>query len=134
MINLDTGTAIAFIADNSPIRYQLKNYVQTKQLVMTVTAFSELKNIVRIIAGIREKTRAKAFKERLIIIPDDPSSRSLNLTPNRKLGENDIIILGTGDRLGIVTMTADAKAVKAAIRQGINFHVYLHQPVPLQGV
>jgi hypothetical protein len=44
------------------------------------------------------------------------------------------IILGTGDRLGIVTMTADAKAVKAASHQGVNFHVYLHQPVPLQGV
>ena len=30
-------------------------------------------------------------------------------------------------------MTADAKAVRAAIAQGINFSVYIHNPCPLTG-
>ncbi|MCV3215913.1 DUF1308 domain-containing protein [Plectonema radiosum NIES-515] len=46
---------------------------------------------------------------------------------------NDIIILGTGDRLGIFTTTADAKAVRAASAQGVDFNVYIHSPCPLTG-
>ncbi|WP_254434416.1 DUF1308 domain-containing protein [Dolichospermum sp. UHCC 0352] len=45
----------------------------------------------------------------------------------------DIIILGTGDQLNIVTTTADAKAVRAASAQGVDFHVYIHPPFPLTG-
>ncbi|MDZ7961490.1 MAG: DUF1308 domain-containing protein [Aulosira sp. DedQUE10] len=40
-------------------------------------------------------------------------------------------MLGTGDQIGIVTMTADLKAVRAASAQGVNFNVYLHPPYPL---
>ena len=64
-------------------------------------------------------------------IPDSPSERALNLKPTRRLGEQDIIILGTGDKLGIVTLTADAKAIKAALAQGVDFKVYVHPPCPL---
>ncbi|QZZ20447.1 DUF1308 domain-containing protein [Leptothermofonsia sichuanensis E412] len=46
---------------------------------------------------------------------------------------NDIIILGTGDQMGIVTMIADSKAVQAASFQGINFNVYRHSSYPLTG-
>ena len=46
---------------------------------------------------------------------------------------NDIIILGTADRLGIVTMTADAKAIRAAAAQGVDFLVHLHVSCPLTG-
>jgi hypothetical protein len=46
---------------------------------------------------------------------------------------NYIIILGTGDQLNIITTTADAKAVRAASAQGVDFHVYIHPPFPLTG-
>ncbi|MFM5900912.1 MAG: DUF1308 domain-containing protein [Dolichospermum sp.] len=71
--------------------------------------------------------------QRVTIIPDNPSPKALNLQPTRKLGINDIIILGTGDQLNIVTTTADAKAVRAASAQGVDFHVYIHPPFPLTG-
>ncbi len=58
---------------------------------------------------------------------------ALNLQPTRKLGINDIIILGTGDQLDIVTTTADAKSVRAAFAQGVDFQVYIHPPFPLTG-
>lgn len=35
--------------------------------------------------------------------------------------------------MGIVTMTADAKAVRAASAQGVDFNVYLHSSYPLTG-
>jgi predicted nucleic acid-binding protein len=133
VLNLDTGTAIALIAENSPHRYELRQYVNGKEMVMTQTAFSEFIPIVKTIARLSEQTRANRLLQRVTIIPDNPSSRALNLKPTRNLGINDIIILGTGDQLGIVTTTADAKAVRAASAQGVDFHVYIHPPFPLTG-
>lgn len=67
------------------------------------------------------------------IVPDNPSTRAKTLRLTRRIDVNDIIILGTGDQMGIVTMTADAKAVRAASAQGIDFNVYLHLPYSLKG-
>jgi hypothetical protein len=80
-----------------------------------------------------EQARASRFLQRITIIYDNPSVRALKLQPTRKLGVNDIIILGTGDRLSIITTTADAKAVRAASAQGVDFNVYIHPPCPLTG-
>ncbi|GJD16200.1 hypothetical protein RIVM261_011560 [Rivularia sp. IAM M-261] len=55
------------------------------------------------------------------------------MRPTRNLDANDIIILGTGDQMGIITMTADAKAVRAASAQGVEFNVYIHPPYSLKG-
>ena len=78
-------------------------------------------------------SRRYRLLQRVTIIPDNPSHRALNLQPTRNLGINDIIILGTGDQLNIFTTTADAKAVRAASAQGVDFHVYIHLPFPLTG-
>lgn len=133
MFNLDTGTAIAFIAEGSPIRFQLRTYLRNRPLLITRTAITEFISIAFTIGGNSEQARANRFLKRVQTIPDRPSQRALNLKPTRKLGEQDIIILGTGDRLGIVTLTADAKAVKAALAQGVDFQVYVHPPCPLTG-
>jgi hypothetical protein len=133
MINLDTGTAIAFIAEKSTIRYLLRQYVNEQEMVMTHTAFSEFTTIVKTIGGLSEQNRANRFLQRVTIVSDNPSPRALNLQPTRKIGINDIIILRTGDQLGIVTTTADAKAVRAASAQGVDFLVYIHPPFPLTG-
>ncbi|WP_254433111.1 MULTISPECIES: DUF1308 domain-containing protein [unclassified Dolichospermum] len=105
VLNLDTGTAIALIAENSPHRYELRQYVNGKEMVMTQTAFTEFTNIVKTIARLSEQNRANRLLQRVTIIPDNPSPKALNLQPTRKLGINDIIILGTGDQLNIVTTT-----------------------------
>ncbi len=132
MLNLDTGTAIAFIGEGSLQRYSLRSYVDHKSMIMTATALTEFRSIVEDIAGDREKARAERFLQKVQIIADNPSDRALNLKPTRKLGENDIIILGTGDKLGIITLTADIKAVKAALAQGVDFEVHIHPPYPLR--
>jgi RHS repeat-associated protein len=132
-VNLDTGTAIAFIAEGSPLLPQLEAYVQDKQMVMTRTAFLEFVRIVTTIGGVSERTRAGTFLQRVNEVDDDPSDRALNLRVTGGLGPNDIVIFGTADRLGIITMSADERAVRASSNQGVDFVVYLHPPVPLTG-
>lgn len=133
MINLDTNTAVAFIAEGSPARYKLRRFVNNQQMIMTQTAFDEFINIVQYSAGSLEQIRANRFLQKVIVVPDNPSSAAQKLIPTRSLDPNDIIILGTGDQMGIVTMTADAKAVRAASSQGVDFNVYLHLPYSLTG-
>ncbi len=133
MFNLDTGSAIALIAENSPVRFQIKAYIENQPLVICRTAITEFIDIAFTIGGSFEQDRANRFLRRVKTIPDNPSPRSIRLKPTRKLGEQDIIILGTGDSLGIVTLTTDAKAVKAALAQGVDFKVYVHSPFPLLG-
>lgn len=133
MINLDTNTAIAFIAEGSTVRYQLRAFVNQQRLVMTQTAFDEFINIVQRSGGSSEQARANRFLQRVTLVPDNPSTVAQMLRPTRNLDVNDIIILGTGDQMRIVTMTADAKAIRAASAQAVNFNVYLHLPFPLIG-
>lgn len=61
-------------------------------MVMTQTAFNELTNIVKSIAGALEQARASRFLQRVAVIRDNPSARALNLQTTRNLGTNDIII------------------------------------------
>lgn len=133
MVNLDTNTAIAFIAEGSTVRHQLRAFVQDQQLMMAQTAFDEFTNIVKYSGGILEQERANRLLERVTVVSDSLSIAAQALKPTRSLDPNDIIILGTGDQMGIVTMTADAKAVRAASAQGVDFNVYLHPPYPLTG-
>jgi predicted nucleic acid-binding protein len=133
VINLDTNTAIAFVAEGSTVRHQLKALVQNQQMVMAQTAFDEFVNIIQYSGGALEQERANRFLNRVMVVPDNPSIAAQALQPTRSLDPNDIIILGTGDQMGIVTMTGDAKAVRAASAQGVNFNVYLHLPSPLTG-
>ena len=132
-VNIDTGTANAFISQDSPIRHELKAYVQGKDMVMTETAVNEFRNIVNGAGGALEQSRAERFLNRVTIIPDNPSGRAMELQVTKKVGANDKIIFGTGDNMNIVTMTSDAKFVRGASAQGVDFNVYVHQPMPLQG-
>ncbi|HCY07188.1 MAG TPA: hypothetical protein DHS57_08095 [Erysipelotrichaceae bacterium] len=54
------------------------------------------------------------------------------LDVTKKVGANDKIIFGTGDNLGITTMTSDAKFLRGAEAQGVKFESYVHKPVPLR--
>jgi predicted nucleic acid-binding protein len=134
VINLDTNSAIAFVAENSTVRQPLRAFGQNQQLLMVQTAYDEWINILKYSGGPVEQARANRFLERIVVVPDNPSIAAQALQPTRSLGRNDIIILGTGDQLGVVTVTADAKAVRAASAQGVNFNVYLHLSYPLAGV
>ena len=133
MINLDTNTAIAFVAEGFPVRHQLRAFVGNQHLVMVQTAYDEFLRIIQASGGTAEQERAERFLKRVTVIPDNPSTAAQMMKPTCRIGANDIIILGTGDQMGIVTMTADAKAVRAASAQGVDFNAYLHPPYSLTG-
>ncbi|MDQ2792762.1 MAG: DUF1308 domain-containing protein, partial [Bacteroidota bacterium] len=62
------------------------------------------------------------------------SVRASELTVTKKVGANDKIIFGTADKLGIKTVTADAKFLRGAEAQGVVFDAVVHPPVPLKGL
>lgn len=131
-INIDTVSAISFISESSTVRHLLKAVVSGKQMVMTQTAVDEFKNVLKV-AGPIEQARAINFLNRVNIIADDPSVRALGLVLTKKVGSNDKLIFGTGDKLGIQTVTADRRFVSGALAQGVDFDVFLHDPVALTG-
>jgi len=131
-VNIDTGTAVAFTSEGSAVRHQLKSFVAGKEMHMTETALAEFQGTLRS-AGPLEAARGQRFLNRVSIIPDTPSSRAMGLNITRKVGANDRIIFGTGDQLGIPTMTSDAKFLSGASAQGVEFDAFLHSPVPFTG-
>ena len=131
-VNLDTGSAAAFVSQNSPVRHQLKAHVAGKQMVMTQTAAEEFAGLLSV-AGPEEAARAQRFMHRVEVISDTPSARAVALLETRRVGAADKVIFGTGDQLGIPTMTSDAKFIRGAAAQGVSFVVILHDPVPLRG-
>jgi hypothetical protein len=133
-INLDASTAITFVAEGSPIRNALKAMVSGKQMVLTQTAEREFLRILKKYGGPKEQARAQRFLVRVRIIQDNPSARARALKTSRHLGANDIVILGTGDTMGIVTLTADRKALSAALSQGVNFNAFFHFSDQLKGI
>ena len=131
-INIDTGSAVAFISEGSPIRHALKAVVGEKQMIMTETALAELRGTLRV-AGPAEAARADRFLSRVQAVADNPSLRALALKVTKSVGANDIQVFGTADRMRVTTMTSDAKFLRGASAQGVDFDTHLHQPVPLQG-
>jgi hypothetical protein len=131
-VNIDTGSAAAFVSQNSPVRHQLKAHVAGKQMVMTQTVAEEFAGLLSV-AGPEEVARAQRFMRRVEVIPNTPSARAMALIETRRVGAADKVIFGTGDQLGIPTMTSDAKFIRSAAAQGVSFAVILHDPVPLRG-
>lgn len=130
-VNLDATSAVTFISEGSPTRGLLKKYVAGRPMLMCHTAQQEFSNILRWIAGPLEAARGRRLLSRVTIVPDNPSARAAALRPTHNLDAEDIIILGTGDALGVATMTADAKSLRAAAAQGVVFTVFPHTSIPL---
>jgi hypothetical protein len=133
-INLDASTGVALVSEGSPDRKFIKAAIAGKRMVMTKTAEQEFMLIVSLFAGPSENARAMRLLGRVTIVPDNPSARARRLRPTQNLEPPDIIVFGTGDELGIVTTTSDRQAVSAARSQGIDFAVFFHAAIRLQGV
>jgi Protein of unknown function (DUF1308) len=132
-VNLDTSGATGFVAEGSPVRVLLKNFVAGRPMLMCMSAQTEFLNAVAKKAGITERARATRFLKRVTIVPDAPSARIMALWGTKRIRNPDRIIFGTGDALGIVTVTSDGRFVRAAAGQGLILSVFLHPPGRFQG-
>ncbi len=124
-VNLDSGTVRAMLDGSS---FDVEAAVFNKKMVITTTAFEEVSLYAE--KYDKQKELAILLKARDIkTIPDNPSERAMSLTTTRKVGENDKIIFGTGDKLNIKTISSDAKFVSGASAQGVDFDVIIHEPI-----
>ena len=137
-VNLDTGSAVALVsADTSApaiiARTTVETLLRSSDPIMTRTAVVEFFRQVVTIAGPQERRAAASLMTQVKEVPDDPSDRVRSLRYTRSIKEPDILIFGTGDRHGIITVTADDSFVRAAASQGVTLNAVVHKPVPLTG-
>ncbi|WP_234023143.1 RHS repeat-associated core domain-containing protein [Sorangium cellulosum] len=135
-VNLDTGTLIAASSLRDPwLTAGVNLFLADKNLVATQAVINEFLAGPIKVAGATEKTLAAALLARVTVIPNDPSARVMNLqAPSKKkqeiLGPVDRIAFGTGDKLGIRTVSSDEKFRKEAEKQGVHLNVVIHPPNP----
>ncbi|WP_084668068.1 DUF1308 domain-containing protein [Myxococcus stipitatus] len=103
-----------------------------RAMVMTETAATEFQSMIRV-AGPEEAERTKRFLGRVSVVPHNPSARSMGLNVTKGVGVNDIRTFGTGNAMGTPTMTSDAKFLRGAPAQEVDFGAFAHAPVPLRG-
>jgi predicted nucleic acid-binding protein len=133
VVNIDTGIGFAFVGEGSPVRARLKAFVQGKTMVMCQTARAEFLNAVAKHGGPLEQARAGRLMARLTVVADAPSPRAQALRTTQGVQPPDKIIFGTGDALGAVTATTDAKFTRAAAAQGVVIAAVVFPQFRLQG-
>ena len=130
---MDTGAMIDLVAEGSPVRQSIRAYIGTKTMYLCFTALAEFQGIVNRHAGPHETDRANRLLNRITLVPDNPSPRALALRETRKVGANDKIIFGTGDSLGVETLTTDLNFISGARAQGVSFRFKLYSEYRLTG-
>jgi len=133
-VNLDSGTARALVGEGSPVRHDIKAAIGERQMVMTETAEAEFRSAASRLAGPKEAARTERLMGRVNVVPDDPSARVAGLTLTKKVGVNDRLIFGTGDKMGIQTLTSDANFVRGAAAQGVALDAWIHSAFSFLGL
>ena len=106
----------------------LQAFLENKSLIACQTCIDAFKDIISTIGGASEKLRAEKLLERIKVVPDSPSDRSLSLHNSGKINKRGKIIFGTGDSLQAMTVTANKGFVRAASQSGVLFSIFEHEP------
>lgn len=107
---------------------QLDAFMEGKELFACRAAVHDFQMILDTLGGPGEKERAQKLLARIQLVDDQPSERTLQLTPSAKVNQRSLMIFGTGDSLRAVTMTANSRFIRAAANQGVRYSVFIHQP------
>lgn len=107
---------------------QLDAFMEGKEMFACRAAVQDFQVILDTLGGPGEKERAQKLLARLHLVDNQPSERTLQLTPSAKVNQRSLMIFGTGDSLRAVTMTANSRFVRAAANQGVRYSVFIHQP------
>eukprot|EP00794_Sanderia_malayensis_P005226 gene5226-5883_t len=109
-----------------PVLPKLNSFFKNKQLFVCDTAMNDFNNILKTIGGREEMRRAVELMERLTVVKDEPSQRSMLLVESASIKMRSKIIFGTGDTLKAKTVTANRSFVRAAHDQQVDFSVFFH--------
>jgi GTPase len=133
-----------------PVLEKLNN----KKLFMCTTAKKQCDELVALLADDAEKKRAAEWMAKITIVPDNPSERSKQLSkknlPSKdstdsgaadaknsrgrrnRFRANNITIFGTGDQLGLTTLTSNHYFVRSSLDAHVKFDVILVPARPLK--
>jgi len=110
-----------------PVKPFLDNIFKGKELICCASAMRDFDTIINTLGGPGERERARKLMERINVVPDSDSPRTLNLEFSGKIKDRSRCIFGTGDSLRILTVTANTGFIRASQGQGVNFAVVTHE-------
>ncbi|XP_034743199.1 UPF0415 protein C7orf25 homolog [Etheostoma cragini] len=112
----------------APVLPPLHAFMAGKELFACRAAVDDFQLILQTLGGPGERQRAAALLQRVTVVEDRPSPRTLRLAPSAKVTPRSLSIFGTGDSLRAVTMTANSRFIRAAANQGVRYSVFTHPP------
>ncbi|KAJ4777397.1 UPF0415 protein C7orf25 [Rhynchospora pubera] len=117
-----------------PMLEEVNAILAGKKGITCQSALEEFKELVSKCGGPAEKDRASKLLKSLIVVPDNPSQRVMNLQTTGKVDTKNKIIFGTGDRWHAPTLTAKKNVVRAIAQTGMSLLTVVHRPRALTGL
>ncbi|XP_005104830.2 UPF0415 protein C7orf25 homolog [Aplysia californica] len=109
-----------------PVLPALQTFLQGKELYASESAATCFRDLVSLMGGPGEKTRADQLLSTVRVVADQPSARARGLSCGGKVKDRSKVIFGTGDSLEAITVTSNMGFVRAAQNQGVVFPAFLH--------
>jgi len=113
-----------------PVLEEVGEIIKTKKLICCETAWNHFMDIVHLSAGRNEWKRVHMLADKMQIVKDQISERTMNLR-GKTMSNINKSVFGTGDSLKCMTMTAIASFVRKAEQQGVKYFVHVHPVRPL---
>nr|GEW84109.1 hypothetical protein [Tanacetum cinerariifolium] len=107
--------------------------ISGRKCIICESVSSEFKELVLMCGGVNEKLRADQLLQRMVVVPDSPSTRMMSLPTTRKLALKNKIVFGTGDYWHAPTLTANMGFVRAVLQTGMSLFTFEHRPRALIG-
>lgn len=130
------ATERAYQEMKEPALKPVLEFIIGRKLYMCQTAEAATKSLMDMLANDSEKKRAEEWFKKITIVADQVSVRAQPLLATNShrfhFRRKNAIIFGTGDELGLITLTSNSAFVRSA-EQGHNipFRVFLHAARPL---
>ncbi|XP_055585842.1 UPF0415 protein C7orf25 homolog [Uranotaenia lowii] len=110
-----------------PIKPLLDDLFHDKELICCETAFNSFNEILSILGGAKEKSRAEQLFQQVRILPDVPLPQELQLIRvGGKIKPRSLQIFAFGLTHQALTVTSNEGFVRAARMQGLEVPVFLH--------
>lgn len=110
-----------------PVKPFLDNVFEDKELICCQSAMRDFETIISTLGGPGERERARGLVARVTVVEDGDSARTCLLGDSGKIKDRSRMIFGTGDRLRVLTVTANTGFIRASQGQGVNFAVITHE-------
>ncbi|KAF5188454.1 hypothetical protein FRX31_021961 [Thalictrum thalictroides] len=116
-----------------PILEELTSVMSSKIGLICESVDLEFKQLVSMCGGPNEKLRADLLLKCVLIVPDGPSARMMDILTTRKIALKNKVVFGTGDRWLAPTLTANMGFVRAISQTGMSLLTLEHRPRALTG-